>query len=42
MPCVVETEVKENSLGIGSVTMTPWAAAGPLFVTCRVYCKFVP
>ena len=35
-PCVVETEVKVTWLGSASLTVTPCATAGPLFVTCSV------
>ena len=36
VPWVVETDVSVTSVGSGSETVTFWATAGPLFVTCNV------
>jgi hypothetical protein len=44
VPCDagIETDEYVTSPGRTSVTATPVATAGPLFVTCSVYVRFVP
>jgi hypothetical protein len=44
LPCEAgtDTELKVTCDGSTSVTVTPVATAGPLFVTCKVYVRFVP
>ncbi len=41
-PCVVVAETKVTPAGSSSTTLTPVAAAGPLFVTSMRYERFSP